>query len=111
MSLLCAACSIGPTVFAKDVALDDAGLLCLADVGAATGEDGVAVISAPIASQEPDEPLPMPSVELRSRGFWGGRLTEKDAISFFRQELDRDSELVGLLVMAVVLGGAPCFGV
>lgn len=48
---------VGDVVLAKDVALDDAGLAGLADVGDAAREDGVAVVGPAIPGQEADEAL------------------------------------------------------
>ena len=44
-------------VLAEDVALDDAGLLCLCEVADARGEDGVAVIGFAVFGEEADEAL------------------------------------------------------
>jgi hypothetical protein len=44
-------------VLAEDVALDDAGLAGLADVGDASREDGVAVVGPAVPGQEADEAL------------------------------------------------------
>jgi hypothetical protein len=48
---------VGDVVLAEDVALNDAGLAGLADVGDAAREDGVAVVGPAIAGQEADEAL------------------------------------------------------
>jgi hypothetical protein len=48
---------VGDMVLAEDVALDDAGLAGLADVGDAAREDGVAVVGAAVPGEEADEAL------------------------------------------------------
>jgi len=53
---------VGHVVLAKDVALDDAGLARLADVGDAAGQDGVAVVGPAVPGQEADEALGQVSV-------------------------------------------------
>jgi hypothetical protein len=58
---------VGHVVLAEDVALDDAGLAGLADVGDAAREDGIAVVGAAVAGQEADEALPAASVHESAR--------------------------------------------
>ena len=48
---------VGDGVGAEDVAVDDAGLARLGDVGGAAGEDGVAVVSLAALCYEADEAL------------------------------------------------------
>ena len=72
---------VGDVVLAEDVALDDAGLAGLADVGDAAREDGVAVVGPAIPGQEADEALGGSAVVLMFiyEGIcWG--LTEKAGI-------------------------------
>lgn len=44
-------------MLAKDVALDNAGLASLGDVGDAPRENGIAVVGAAVPGQEADEAL------------------------------------------------------
>ena len=48
---------VGDPVGSKNVALDDARLGGSGDVGDVVGEDGIAVVGAPIAGKESDKPL------------------------------------------------------
>lgn len=48
---------VAEMVRAEDVAMDDARLLRLGEVGAAGGEDSVAVVGAAVAGEETDETL------------------------------------------------------
>jgi len=69
---------VGHVVLAKDVALDDAGLARLADVGDAAGQDGIAVVGPAVPGQEADETLGQVSV--CPCFFYVERLTEKAGI-------------------------------
>lgn len=44
-------------VAAKDVSLDDAGTLSLGNVRHSVGEDGIAIVGAPVAGQKSNQPL------------------------------------------------------
>jgi hypothetical protein len=57
-------------VLAKYVTLDDAGLAGLADVGDATGQNGISVVGAAVPGQEADEALGLvrPTRYFRSGG-------------------------------------------
>lgn len=48
---------VGDVVLAEDVALDDTGLACFADISDTSGQDGIAVVSAAVPGQEADEAL------------------------------------------------------
>ena len=48
---------VGDPVGSEDVTLDDARLGGSGDVGDVVGEDGIAIVGAPIAGKESDKPL------------------------------------------------------
>ena len=53
---------ISDIVLAEEVAGDDLGLLCLANVRNATGEDGITIVYTAILRQEANQSLPAPAV-------------------------------------------------